>query len=114
MAPLIDVVFLLLIFFMLTFAIQSQGIEINLPKDQASELQDEEILTVRIDENQAIRINNKIILLENLKDLLKTHLNKRSDKSVVVEAHKNTPYNLFTKVLDISRLAGAEGFSIVK
>ena len=32
MAPLIDVVFLLLIFFMLTFAIQGQGMDISLPE----------------------------------------------------------------------------------
>ena len=37
MTPLIDVVFLLLIFFMLTFAIQGQGLTLKLPKGAKSE-----------------------------------------------------------------------------
>ena len=37
MAPLIDVVFLLLIFFMLTFAIQGQGLAISLPEGEETE-----------------------------------------------------------------------------
>ena len=37
MAPLIDVVFLLLIFFMLTFAIQGQGLAISLPDGEETQ-----------------------------------------------------------------------------
>ena len=52
-APLIDVVFLLLIFFMLTFAIQGEGMDINLPEGQASFLRRE--YTCRVGERRALR-----------------------------------------------------------
>ena len=45
---------------------------------------------------------------------LEKYINARRDKNVTIEAHQTTRYELFAKVLDISRLAGAEGFSIIK
>ena len=50
MAPLIDVVFLLLIFFMLTFAIQGQGLAISLPEGEETQKVDKDII-VKIDRN---------------------------------------------------------------
>ena len=50
MAPLIDVVFLLLIFFMLTFAIQGEGLSISLPEgDKIQEV--EKNVVIKIDRN---------------------------------------------------------------
>tara|TARA_B100000686_G_C16784508_1_gene974291 strand:- start:2523 stop:2867 length:345 start_codon:yes stop_codon:yes gene_type:complete len=114
MAPLIDVVFLLLIFFMLTFAIQGQGMDISLPEGQTTEIQDNESLVVKIDEDQVIKVNSGTVSLENLREVIEKRLNGRTDKTVTIEAQKSTRYELFAKVLDHSRLAGAEGFSIVK
>ena len=48
MAPLIDVVFLLLIFFMLTFAIQGQGLAISLPEGEETQKEEKDII-VKID-----------------------------------------------------------------
>ena len=113
-APLIDVVFLLLIFFMLTFAIQGEGIDISIPEGQGSEDQIQEDLTIKIEKDHTLKVNNKIVPLEMLQKTLEQHINARRDKTVAVEAHQKTNYDLFTKVLDISRLAGVEGFSIIK
>ena len=114
MAPLIDVVFLLLIFFMLTFAIQGQGMDISLPNGQSEETKNEKSLVVKIGKNQTIKINNEPIIMENFREVIEEKLNGRIDKTVVVEAEQKTRYELFAKILDYSRLAGAEGFSIVK
>ena len=114
MAPLIDVVFLLLIFFMLTFAIQGQGMDISLPNGQSEETKNEKSLVVKIGKNQTIKINNEPIIMENFREAIEEKLNGRIDKTVVVEAEQKTRYELFAKILDYSRLAGAEGFSIVK
>ena len=114
MAPLIDVVFLLLIFFMLTFAIQGQGMDISLPNGQSEETKNEESLVVKIGKNQTIKINNEPVTMEKFREAIEEKLNGRIDKTVVVEAEQKTRYELFAKILDYSRLAGAEGFSIVK
>lgn len=114
MIPLIDVVFLLLIFFMLTFAIQGQGMDLSLPKGQSDETQVEESLVVKIVNDQKIMINDETVALESFREEMKKKISGRTDKTVVIEAKQKTRYGVFAKVLDYSRLAGAEGFSIVK
>ena len=113
-APLIDVVFLLLIFFMLTFAIQGEGMDISLPEGQSSKEQAQEDLTIKIQKDHTLKVNNEIVPIEMLQKKLEKYLSVRKDKTVVVEAYQKTRYDLFVKVLDVSRLSGAEGFSIIK
>ena len=113
MAPLIDVVFLLLIFFMLTFAIQGQGLAINLPEGEETEKVDKDII-VKIDRNNKIYLNDKLTDIDSLGVALAQDLEKRSDKLVVIDSASKVKYELFARVLDVSREAGAENFSIIK
>ena len=113
MAPLIDVVFLLLIFFMLTFAIQGQGLAISLPEGEETQKVDKDII-VKIDRNSNLLLNNKPIELGSLRSALGEELSTRSDKLVVIDSAPKVKYNLFAQVLDVSREAGAENFSIIK
>ena len=113
MAPLIDVVFLLLIFFMLTFAIQGQGLAINLPEGEETEKVTKDII-VKIDRNNKLRLNDRPIQIDALGAALGQDLLKRADKLVVIDSAPKVKYELFTRVLDVSREAGAENFSIIK
>ena len=113
MAPLIDVVFLLLIFFMLTFAIQGQGLAISLPEGEETEKVEKDII-VKIDRNNNIRLNGSPIQIDSLGGVLKEELLSHSDKLVVIDSAPKVKYELFTRVLDVSREAGAENFSIIK
>ena len=113
MAPLIDVVFLLLIFFMLTFAMQGQGLAINLPEGEETEKVTKDII-VKIDRNNKLRLNDTPIQIDALGAALGQDLLKRSDKLVVIDSAPKVKYELFTRVLDVSREAGAENFSIIK
>ena len=113
MAPLIDVVFLLLIFFMLTFAIQGQGLAISLPEGEETEKVEKDII-VKIDRNNKIYLNDRQIEIDSLGAALGEDLLKRSDKMVVIDSAPKVKYELFARVLDVSREAGAENFSIIK
>ena len=113
MAPLIDVVFLLLIFFMLTFAIQGQGLAISLPEGEETEKVEKDII-VKIDHNNKIYLNDRQIEIDSLGAALGEDLSKRSDKMVVIDSGPKVKYELFARVLDVSREAGAENFSIIK
>jgi len=113
MAPLIDVVFLLLIFFMLTFAIQGQGLAISLPQGEESEKVKKDIV-VKIDRNNKLYLNDRQIQIDSLGAALGEDLLRRSDKLVVIDSAPKVKYELFTRVLDVSREAGAENFSIIK
>ena len=113
MAPLIDVVFLLLIFFMLTFAIQGQGLAISLPEGEETKKVEKDII-VKIDRNNKIYLNDRQIEIDSLGAALGEDLLKRSDKMVVIDSGPKVKYELFARVLDVSREAGAENFSIIK
>ena len=115
MTPLIDVVFLLLIFFMLTFAIQGQGLAISLPQGAETKQKNEEKdLIVKINQDNSIRLNDKHIMIYSLRDTLEELVRSRSNKLVIIDSGPRVKYGLFAQVLDISREAGAENFSIIK
>ena len=115
MTPLIDVVFLLLIFFMLTFAIQGQGLTISLPQGAKTEQKNEvKDLIVKINQDNSLRLNDKHIMIDSLRDTLEELIQSRSNKLVIIDSGPRVKYGLFAQVLDISREAGAENFSIIK
>ena len=113
MAPLIDVVFLLLIFFMLTFAIQGQGLAISLPEGEKTQEEEKDII-IKIDPNNNLHLNDQQIEIDSLKSILGEELLSRADKLVVIDSAPRVKYDLFARVLDIAREAGAENFSIIK
>ena len=113
MAPLIDVVFLLLIFFMLTFAIQGQGLAISLPEGEEAEKVEKDII-IKINQNNTLSLNNSPVQIDSLYAALGESLSRRSDKFVVIDSAPKVKYEIFARVLDISREAGAENFSIIK
>ena len=115
MTPLIDVVFLLLIFFMLTFAIQGQGLTISLPQGAETEQKNaEKDLIVKINQDDSLSLNEKHITIDSLKDALEELVQSRTNKLVIIDSGPRVKYGLFAQVLDISREAGAENFSIIK
>jgi biopolymer transport protein ExbD len=115
MTPLIDVVFLLLIFFMLTFAIQGQGLTISLPQGAETEQKNaEKDLIVKINQDDSLSLNDKHIKIDSLRDALEKLVQSRTNKLVIIDSGPRVKYGLFAQVLDISREAGAENFSIIK
>lgn len=114
LAPLIDVVFLLLIFFMLTFAIAGQGLDVSLPQGESDIAQEEADLVIRIEKDGSILLGNRNVLLESLAEELEIELQERRNKLVVLESHDNARFDLFTRVLDLARKSGAKEFSIAR
>ncbi|MEW6618894.1 MAG: biopolymer transporter ExbD [bacterium] len=111
-APLIDIVFLLLIFFMLTANfIMQPGIKITLPQAKTSQPQEERIV-VFIGENSQIYLNEKQVDISLLEDALKLKLQEVQKKTVVIKADKKIDLGLAVKVMDIAKGAGADALTI--
>jgi biopolymer transport protein ExbD len=88
--------------------------DIRLPEGQSADARTEESLIVEINNDEKIKSNNELVSIESFQETIEQKLNGRIDKTVVIEAQQTTRYELFARILDLSRLAGAEGFSIVK
>ena len=106
---LIDVLFLLLIFFMVSSTfIEQPGMKLELPesKSATTERIKERVLEITVD--GTILVNKEPTSLDNLQQKLKQYLPKLSDKSLVLKADKSIPHGTVVKVMDIARLAGFE------
>lgn len=106
---LIDVVLLLLIFFMLTTNfVEQPGMKLDLPETEsiASESSDE--LTVTISSEGEVYLENELIDLENLKAELLKYKEENSISSLMIKADKTTPHGTVVRVMDIARISGLE------
>ena len=112
-APLIDIVFLLLIFFMLTANfIMQPGIKIKLPTAQTAKPQEEEKLTIFISRENNIFLNDQNVNIDELRETVKMELESVPKKIIVLKADESVNLGLAVKVMDISKQAGANGIVI--
>lgn len=108
LTSLIDIVFLLLIYFLLTTNfLVDEGITIKLPQAQAGAPQTEEVITVYVDVEGEAYIDRQKIAPDQLFDRLKAMIGQNRDKMVVVRADRTVILNRAVKVMDIAKAAGA-------
>ncbi len=108
MTSLIDIVFMLLIYFLLTTNFMvDEGIKIKLPQARAAAPQTEETITIFVDSQGRAFLGEKAISLDRLFDRLKEKIGNREDELVVVRADRAVILNKAVKVMDIAKAAGA-------
>jgi biopolymer transport protein ExbD len=110
-APLIDVIFLLLIFFMLTSSFIFQpGIKINLPRAVTSEVIQEENLIITVSAENLIYLNNQAITLKQLK----SHLQKAAakNKPLLIKADRKASLGRVVQIWDFCREVGLTQINI--
>ncbi|MGD8770211.1 MAG: biopolymer transporter ExbD [Desulfobacterales bacterium] len=108
LTALIDIVFLLLIYFLLTTNFMvDEGIKIKLPQANASKPQTEETITVYVDRDGRSYLSNREISTGELFKTLKEMIGDRRDKLVVVRADRGVILNKAVKVMDVAKAAGA-------
>jgi len=108
LTSLIDIVFLLLIYFLLTTNFMvDEGIKIKLPTAKASAPQAEEVITVYVDQQGKIFIGSNELSSPALFDHLKEVLTGTEDKLVVVKADRSVVLSKAVTVMDIAKAAGA-------
>jgi len=115
LTPLIDVVFLLLIFFMVstTFDKNSQ-MNIHLPEASGEQREDKGVLSLSIDDQGRYYLNRSQ-LANNQLNTLKRVLEKAApnkDTKLMISADKNTPYQYVVRAMDAARQVGINNFAI--
>ena len=108
MTSLIDIVFMLLIYFLLTTNFMvDEGIKIKLPQAKAAAPQTEEVITIFVDSQGRSFLNEEEVSLDRLFDRLKEKIGAKEDELVVVRADRAVILNKAVKVMDIAKSAGA-------
>ena len=108
LTALIDIVFLLLIYFLLTTNFMTEeGIKVKLPQARASAPQAEKEITVYVDREGRVFVGKEEVSNARLFDRLKEMIGGQEDRLVVVKADRKVILNRVVKVMDMAKAAGA-------
>lgn len=110
-APLIDIVFQLLIFFMLTSSFIFQpGIQVNLPKAVTSEVIHEKSLIILVTGNNYIYLNDRMITMSELASRLR--IAAKENKPLLIKADRRASLGKVVEVWDLCRDEGISQINI--
>ena len=110
-APLIDMVFQLLIFFMLTSSFVMQpGIKVNLPKAVTSEIVKYENIEVVVSGENVIYLNGKVVTMQELNNLLKTVAKRQ--QPILIKADRRASLGRVVEIWDMCRDLGIQQINI--
>ncbi|WP_204701897.1 ExbD/TolR family protein [Halanaerobacter jeridensis] len=117
LTPLIDVVFLLLIFFIVTSTLNSQQVEknIQLPTTTAEEKQHQNKLDIILDEQGQIYVgaNAKQVSWSNLESQLAKKLSNKKKNKVTIVADEKSNFQEIVRLMDITKKIEADNLSFV-
>lgn len=113
MTPMIDVVFQLLIFFMVTtvFAVQS-GLKVDLPQAATSDAPPEKDLSISISEKGEMDLNGTPVTLDNLEEQLRVQKDIFGSKVLIIKADKKSLHGIVVDVMDAAKVVGIDQLAI--
>lgn len=111
--PLIDVVFVLLIFTILTSSLTKEtGVDVDKPQAQSAGELNRQSIMVAITREGTVHVNERQVDMEGLQDVLRRMLSENTLGEVVLIADRNSQTGLLVSVMDACNLAGAKKISV--
>jgi biopolymer transport protein ExbD len=112
LSPLIDVVFILLIFFIVTTVfIKETGVEVDKPQAVSSEQLENQLILIAITRSGEIVYDHSNIGLAGVRPTVAALLSIQ-DRPVVLQVDREVATDLLVKVMDEAKLAGAKSLNI--
>ncbi len=113
MTPMLDVVFIMLIFFIVTASfVKESGIDINRPDASTAEKKQQGNILVAISESGQIWIDNRQVDVRALRPNIERLHAENPQGAVVIQADKQSKNGLLVDVMDAAREAGVYNVSI--
>jgi biopolymer transport protein ExbD len=114
LTPLIDVVFNLLIFFLITTTfVQNPGIEVDLPKATDAPVQPQaDSVIIAVTENGRLIHEGRSVSMQELEERLRAHHEQRASAMIIIQADAKTPHGTVVEVMDLARRIGFPDLAI--
>lgn len=112
LTPLIDVVFLLLIFFMVSSTfIEHPAIQLDLPRASAAEKSQVDSLRLAITPEGEVYLDGEAIALSELSERLRQVMAENPEQVLILEADRRVGYGTVIEAIDLARQAGVKHIS---
>ena len=117
MSPLIDVIFLLLIFYAVTTQfVSDERLKLKLPEAETAESvginREEKPPEVKVAVDGTVWIDDRIVPEAELEQQIKILVDRAKEKSIILKGDKGADYGVVVHVLDLARSAGAKGIQM--
>ncbi|NBD39068.1 MAG: biopolymer transporter ExbD [Verrucomicrobia bacterium] len=112
-SPLIDMVFILLIFFIVTTVfVEETGVEVTKPQ-AASQIQlEKNSILIAITANNNVVYGGREVGLNGVRGLVKRLVQEEPNMPVIIQADESVPTRILVRVIDEAKLAGATSVNI--
>lgn len=115
LTPLIDCVFMLLIFFMVTTAfITSKGLNVDLPRSSTAQTQAGKDINLIVEESGAMELNGEGVTMEELPAEIKRLKAELDTQNMILQAFPTTRHQMIVAIVDIARAQGIEGVAFAR
>ena len=113
--PLIDIVFLLLVFFMLaTSFIQKSTIEVNLSTGKTVKVENQKDTVVLIlNKKGQVYLNKKLINISNIRNEIMHIIEKNPKSKILIKSHKKIAVQKVIRLIEEIRMAGSDNIKLV-
>lgn len=113
MAPLIDMIFILLIFFIVTTSfVKESGVDVQRPKAASAVTQQKTNVIIAVTKEGQVFMDGRSVDIRSVRGLMERFLAETPEGSVVIAADENSRTGEVIRVLDACRLAGVQQISV--
>jgi len=104
---LIDVLFLLLIFFMVSSTfVEKPGMDLQLPESETSTLREIKDLVLQIRPDDVMFLNSREVNWENLKSILQEEFQQNTEAALILQADKDVKHGNVVRIMDVAQQVG--------
>lgn len=112
--PFVDVMLVLLIIFMVTAPMMTQGVDVTLPQASSESLPaDNEQIIVTVDKESRVYINDYQVSIDFLQERLNQILKGRKNRQIYLRADKDIPYGSVVRVMSEIKDAGISKIGMI-
>ena len=119
LTPMIDMVFLLLIFFLLTSYVILPSIQVNLPESETALVNEPADLSLTIKQDRSLYLNDEAISKNRLEKVLRATFSRSPNgigerpNGIVIQSDRDVPFGFVVEIMDLTKKAGAESISFL-
>lgn len=113
LVPLIDVLLVVLFFYMIISPMMSRGLDVNLPKSAASTTKPDERVVLTVTRSQELFIEKERVDMARLKGILENIRKNKPQVNVYLRADRDAPYGAVVQVMDIVKRSGIDRLGMV-